>query len=103
MAATPTCGSCRRTWRAPGSSAFNGQSLDVNFDQRYQKIEGTIRLGVISAGLRDPYLNGFNIRFAYVDNGGQRHQFTGQVIGARMEGSVRSDDGKESRWSAEKR
>ena len=82
---------------------INGQTHEVTFDQRYQKIEGTIRLGVISAGLREPLLNGFNIRFAYVDAAGRRHQLTGQVIGARMEGSVRSDDGKEARWSAEKR
>ena len=80
-----------------------GQSLDLSFDQRYQKIEGNVRLGVISAGLRDAYLSGFNIRFAYVDNNGLRHQFTGQVTGARMDGSVRSEDGKEGRWSAEKR
>ena len=83
--------------------AANGQTHELNFEQRYQKLEGTIRLGTVSAGLRDPYLSGFNIRFAYVDNGGQRHQFSGQVIGARMEGSTRSDDGKESRWSAEKK
>lgn len=96
-------------WIVPANVAgawklgFNGQSHEVTFDQRYQKIEGTIRLGVISAGLREPFLSGFNIRFAYVDNGGQRHQFTGQVTGARMEGSVRSDDGKESRWSADRK
>ena len=81
----------------------NGQSYEVNFEQRYQKIEGTIRLGALSAGLREPSLSGFSIRFAYVDNSGTRHQFTGRVTGARMEGSVRSEDGKEARWSAEKK
>lgn len=86
-------------WKA----TFNNQSYDVNFDQRYQNIEGTIRLGTLSAGLREAQLNGPGIRFAFVDNSGMRHQFTGRVTGARMEGSVRSDDGKETRWSAEKK
>ena len=86
-------------WRV----TFNNQSYDVNFDQHYQKIEGTIRLGTLSAGLREAQLNGAGIHFAFVDNSGMRHQFTGRVTGARMEGSVRGDDGKETRWSAEKR
>ncbi|MBI3370551.1 MAG: class I SAM-dependent methyltransferase [Betaproteobacteria bacterium] len=86
-------------WKA----ALNNQSYELSFDQRYQKIEGTIRLGALSAGLREPQLSGFSIRFAYVDNAGTRHQFTGRVTGVRMEGSVRSDDGKEARWSAEKK
>ena len=96
-------------WIVPASVAgpwklsAGGQTHDLSFDQRYQKLEGTVRLGVVSAGLREPSLSGFNIRFAFVDAAGQRHQFAGQVTGARMEGSVKSDDGKESRWSAEKK
>ena len=81
----------------------NGQSYEVSFEQRYQKIEGSIRLGAISAGLRETMLNGFNIRFAYVDANGVRNQLIGRVSGAHMEGSLRGDDGKEARWSAERK
>jgi SAM-dependent methyltransferase len=75
----------------------------LNLDQRFQKIEGTAYLGPLHAGLREPRLNGFRIGFAYVDNKGVRRDFTGRVTGSKMEGSFRSDNGAEGRWTATKK
>ncbi len=77
--------------------------LNLNFEQRFQKIEGSVHLGQVSAGLRDARLSGFNIGFAYVDGKGVRRDFTGRVAGAQMEGGFRTDAGQEGRWSAAKK
>jgi len=80
-----------------------GEKNELVFEQRFQKIEGTIGLGHTQGGLRDARLRGFNISFAWVDNNGVQRQYTGRVIGGRMEGSYRGDNGSEGRWSATKK
>jgi len=77
--------------------------LSLNFDQRFQRIEGVAYLGSVLAGLREPRLSGFRISFAYVDLKGVRRDFSGRVTGATMEGSFRGDNGQEGRWSAAKK
>jgi hypothetical protein len=77
--------------------------LDMALEQRYQKIDGTVTLGPIQAGLREARLRGYHIGFAYVDNNGVRRDFTGRVTGSRMEGSYRADNGTEGRWNAVKK
>jgi methyltransferase family protein len=79
------------------------EKLSINFDQKFQKIEGIVYLGSVLAGLREPKLSGFRISFAYVDGRGVRRDFTGRVTGATMEGSFRTDGGQEGRWSAAKK
>lgn len=80
------------------------ERLQLNFEQRYQKIEGQVTLSpTMQGGLRDARLRGFAISFSFVDNNGVRRDFTGRVIGQKMEGSYRTEDGKEGRWSAAKR
>ena len=80
-----------------------GQKTTLTLDQRYQKISGTIVLGPVSAGIREPRLRGFNIAFAYVDEKGMRREFAGTVSGGKMEGSFRDDKGNTGRWSATKK
>ena len=80
-----------------------GDKAELSFEQRYQKIEGTVGLGHSQGGLREARLRGFNISFAYVDNNGVRRDFTGRVTGGRMEGSFRAENGSEGRWSATKK
>src|SRR5688572_17210089 len=58
-----------------------GQKYDVNIEQTFQKIQGTVALGPIHAGLRDARLRGAGIAFAYVDSTGVRRDFTGTVSG----------------------
>jgi len=77
---------------------------ELAFEQRFQKIEGTIGMGHTQAGLRNARLNGFNISFTWVDNTGLLRNYTGRVISSgRMEGSWRGDNGTEGRWSATKK
>jgi SAM-dependent methyltransferase len=81
-------------------SGSGSEKVSLSFEQRFQKIEGTAYLGSVLAGLREPRLSGFRISFAYVDNKGVRREFIGRVNGSQMEGSFRTDNGSEGRWTA---
>jgi SAM-dependent methyltransferase len=80
-----------------------GQKADINIEQTFQKIQGTVALGPMHAGLRDARLRGANIAFAYVDGTGVRRDFTGTVSGGKMEGSFHDQKGGEGRWTATKK
>jgi len=80
-----------------------GDKAELSFEQRFQKIEGSIGLGHTQGGLREPRLRGFIISFAYVDNNGVKRDYIGRVTGGRMEGTFRADNGTEGRWTATKR
>jgi Methyltransferase domain len=80
-----------------------GQKTELVLEQTFQKIHGTVALGVLQAGLRDARLRGFNIAFAYVDPAGVRRDFSGRVNGGKMEGSFRDEKGAEGRWTATKK
>jgi hypothetical protein len=96
-------------WMVPasvmGSWALeaNNQKLDMTLDQTFQKINGSVTLAPIQAGLRDARLRGPFIQFAYVDQSGVRRDFTGRVNGGRMEGTFRDEKGGEGRWTAAKK
>jgi precorrin-6B methylase 2 len=79
------------------------EKSELVFEQRFQKIEGTIGLGHTQGGLRFPRLNGANISFTWVDNNGVLRNYTGRVNGGKMEGSWKADNGSEGRWSATKK
>jgi hypothetical protein len=87
------------TWRFQSGS----DGLDVTLEQKYQMLEGTVKLGTINAGLRDARLAGDKISFAFVDQGGLRRDFTGRVSGNSMEGTMKLETGPESKWTATKR
>jgi len=76
---------------------------ELVFEQRFQKIEGTIGLGHSQGGLREARLSGSRISFAWVDNKGVLRSYAGRVNGSRMEGNWRGDNGTEGRWSATKK
>jgi SAM-dependent methyltransferase len=80
-----------------------GEKSELAFEQRFQKIEGTVGLGHTQGGLREARLRGASISFAYIDNNGARREFTGRVTGGRMEGTFRAENGGEGRWSATKK
>ena len=84
-------------------SIAGGDVLDVSIDQRYQKIEGSVQLGGVHGGLREARLSGENIAFTIVDAAGNRRSFSGRAGGGSMEGTVRSDNGTEARWTAAKK
>jgi SAM-dependent methyltransferase len=80
-----------------------GQKVEMTLEQMFQKIHGTVGIGVLQAGLREPKLRGFLISFAYVDAAGVRRDFTGRINGGKMEGSFRDEKGAEGRWTATKK
>jgi len=87
------------TWRL----VSGGEVLDVTLEQKYQMLEGTVKLGTINAGLRDAKLHGDRIDFAFVDQGGVRRDFSGRVSGNMLEGTMKLETGPESRWTGTKR
>ncbi len=78
-------------------------SWDLTLEQKYQKLEGHVRLGAIQAGLREARLVGDRISFAIVDGNGLRREFSGRVAGNTIEGSMKPEQGAETRWTATKR
>ena len=91
------------TWLLEVTGGGASEKVEMTLEQRYQKLEGTVSLGTMQGGLREPRLRGFEVAFAYVDNRGVRREFQGRVSGARMEGAFRGDGGIEGRWSATKK
>ena len=87
------------TWRfeLAGAGAY-----DVTFTQRFQKLEGTVALGTVEAGLREPVLRGDAIRFGFVDAKGAFCELSGTVAGPRITGSFKSERAKGS-FSASRR
>lgn len=73
---------------------------EVLLTQRYQMLEGSVRAGSLTTGLRQPLLLGDRISFAYMDRNGALHDFTGRVSGDAMEGTARSASGAEVKWTA---
>ena len=88
------------SWTLETTGSGGSERLDLSFEQTFQKISGTLTMGLLHAGMRDAKLRGFSIGFSYVDGAGVRRDFTGRITGGRMEGSYRTDKGAEGRWSA---
>lgn len=88
------------TWKLSSGS----EELDLTLEQRYQKLDGNVRLGPLNAGLRETRLVGERIQFSLVDQTGVRRDFVGRVTGPNaMEGTVKAETGGEARWNAVRR
>ncbi|MBW8904112.1 MAG: class I SAM-dependent methyltransferase [Betaproteobacteria bacterium] len=87
------------TWTLDAGGAKN----ELTLEQTFQKINGSVAFGNVHAGLREAHLRGPQIGFAYVDQGGLRREFTGNVNGRSMSGTFRDDKGQTGNWSATKR
>jgi SAM-dependent methyltransferase len=88
------------SWKLKYTANGEAREHDLTLEQKYQNVKGTVRLRDLNAGLREPALRGDQIRFAFVDPTGQRRDFTGRVAGNAMEGTMKSENGAESGWSA---
>jgi SAM-dependent methyltransferase len=88
------------SWKLRYTANGEAREHDLTLEQKYQGLKGTVRLRDLNAGLRAPALRGDQIRFAFVDPTGQRRDFAGRVAGNAMEGTMKSENGSESRWSA---
>jgi hypothetical protein len=83
-------------WRAQIKSPAHAGSLEIEFDQKYQKLEGSAKSGGQTITLLTPKLAGDQVTFAFFIKPGDnvtRHQFTGTVKGDTIEGQVKVGDG----------
>ena len=87
------------TWRL---ALQGGAAFDVDLEQTFQAIGGTVDLSPIRAGLREARLRGDEVRFAFVDAKGLLHELTGRATGDGMEGTYRAG-AKAGRWTARRR
>jgi hypothetical protein len=87
------------TW----SLEAGGRRSELQLEQTFQRIHGTVAFGTTHGGLREPRLRGAQIWFSYVDPSSVRRDFTGRVAGTRMEGTFRDEKGQEGRWTATKK
>ena len=79
-----------------------GPSFEMALVQRFQKIEGTVALGTVEVGLREPVLRGDAIHFGFVDQEGAWHELSGTVSGDRMAGRFQAA-GRKGGWTAIRR
>ncbi len=79
-----------------------GPSFELDLTQRFQKVEGTVMLGTVKAGLREPVLRGAAIRFGFVDQAGTWLELAGSVDGERMAGTYQAGQ-KAGRFTAVRR
>jgi hypothetical protein len=92
------------TWAFEATGGGATEKSELTLEQRFQRIEGSLALGTqLQAGLRDARLRGYSISFSYVDGASVRRDLSGRVSGNRMEGSYRTDNGTEGRWTAVKK
>jgi SAM-dependent methyltransferase len=66
------------------------RTFDVALVQKYQKLEGTITLGTVEAGLREPVLRGDAISFGFVDPAGVSYELDGTVAGDKISGTFKA-------------
>lgn len=78
----------------------DGADNQLSINQRYQVVDGTVQFPKITTSLREPRLLGDRISFTLMDANATLQAFSGRVIGDRMEGTLRSASGAESRWTA---
>jgi SAM-dependent methyltransferase len=87
------------TWQLalPGGARF-----EIDLEQTFQEIRGTVKLSPIRASLREARLRGDAVGFAFVDGKAVLHELDGRVTGDRMEGTFRAGR-KKGRWTATRR
>src|SRR4051812_44338609 len=79
-------------WQAQIKSPAHPGGLELEFNQKYQKLEGSAKSGGQTIALLAPKLAGDQVTFAFFIKPGDnvtRHQFTGTVKGDTIEGQVK--------------
>ena len=83
-------------WQAQIKSPAHPGGLELDFSQKYQKLEGSAKSGGQTIALLAPKIDADQLSFAFFIKPGDnvtRHQFTGTVRGDTIEGQVKVGDG----------
>ena len=83
-------------WQAEIKSPAHAGALELDFRQRYQKLDGTAKNGGREVALLAPKIEADQVSFGFFakpGDGATRHQFTGVVKGDTIEGTVKVGDG----------
>ena len=92
-------------WQGQIDGGGKDAAQEIAFDQLFQILEGTVRVANNTAQLRGR-VNGEQLTFTTPPKGspgGQRHEFTGQVSGDTIKGTVRIGEGanvRQANWTA---
>ena len=93
-------------WQAEIKSPVHTGSLELEFTQRYQQLEGAAKSDGRQIALLAPKIEADQVSFGFLampDDKRTRHQFTGTVNGDSMAGTVNVGDGAAQQklpWSA---
>ena len=93
-------------WQAQIKSPAHAGSLEFEFSQRFQILDGMARSGSRQITMLAPKIDGDQVSFAFFIKPGDnltRHQFSGTVKGEAIEGAVKVGDGaaqQQLAWSA---
>ena len=93
-------------WQAQISSPAHPGGLELEFAQKFQKLEGSAKSGGQTVALLAPKIEADQLSFALFTKPGDsatRHQFTGAVKGDTIEGLVKVGDGAKQQqlpWTA---
>ena len=78
-------------WQAQINSPAHTGEIELEFAQRFQQLEGTVRNGAQRVALVTPKIQAARVSFSFFTKAGDnatRHDFTGSVKGDAMEGTL---------------
>jgi hypothetical protein len=87
-------------WQGSMSAAGKDVALELDFDQLFQIIDGTLRVGSTATQFRGRISNGDQIMFVTQPKdspGKERHEFRGRIAADTIEGTVRVGEGPKAR------
>jgi hypothetical protein len=87
-------------WQGSMSGSGKDVPLELAFEQLFQVVDGTLRVGSAATQFRGRVTNGDQITFATQPKdspGNERHEFRGRIAGDTIEGSVRVGEGPKAR------
>jgi hypothetical protein len=87
-------------WQGSMNAAGKDVPLELAFEQLFQILDGTLRVGSASTQFRGRIANGDQITFTTQPKdspGNERHEFRGRIADDTIEGTVRIGEGPKAR------
>jgi hypothetical protein len=80
------------TWRIE-TAGGKAQALEATLTQQYQNVSGSVKTGAKQGQVSNGKLRGETFTFSVADDTSAKRDFTGQVNGNRIEGTVKDGEG----------